>query len=312
MQDFELVHSLGFDHVRLPIDPEPLIAERQSGSLRPDAMARLDATVRDLNGLGLAVVLDIHPGQNWVKDVTGTDEGTTRLFNFWRNFAHHYASSDPNLVFFEVLNEPFDINWYRWAGIQARAVEVIRSQAPRHTIIATGAEYGKLDALVSTEPVRDDNVIYTFHMYQPMEFTHQGASWMPPGAIYLHGVPYPSSPGNVAPLLAAEPDENARLDLQRYGLEHWDDQRLAGEIGLVLEWARTRHVPLWCGEFGVYREFAPPAARAQWIADARRAFEADGIGWAMWDYQGGFGLVTKMNGIPAVDPAVAQALGLHH
>ena len=128
--------------------------------------------------------------------------------------------------------------------------------------------------------------------------------------IYLHGVPYPSSPENVAPFVSAEPDERARLGLQRYGLERWDARRLAGEIGLVLEWARTRHVPLWCGEFGVYKEFAPAAARAQWIGDARRAFEADGIGWAMWDYQGSFGLVTKSDGATDVDATVVQALGL--
>ncbi len=310
MQDFQLVHSLGFDHVRLSIDPEPLIAERQSGSLRTEAMERLDGTVRDLNGLGLAVVLDIHPGQAWVRDVTASEDGTTRLFNFWRNFAHHYAPSDPGLVFFEVLNEPFGVDWYKWAGVQARAIQVIRTQAPQHTIIATGAEWGKIDGLVATEPVRDDNVIYTFHMYEPFEFTHQGASWMPPGSIYLHSVPYPSSPEAVAPLLAGEPDEQARLGLQRYGLERWDGKRLAGEIGLVLEWARSRHVPLWCGEFGAYRDFAPPSARAQWIADARRAFEADGIGWTMWDYQGTFGLVTKANGQTKVDEDVVRALGL--
>ncbi len=309
-QDFQLVHSLGFDHVRVSIDPEPLIGERQSGSLRADAMERLDATVRDLNALGLAVVLDIHPGQAWVKDVTGSADGTTRFFNFWHNFAHHYASSDPNLVFFEILNEPFDVDWYKWAGIQSRAVEVIRSQAPKHTIIATGAEWSKLDALVSNEPVRDDNVIYTFHMYEPFLFTHQGANWAPPKMIGLHGIPYPSSPEAVAPIQASVSDEKARLDLDRYGLEHWDAKRMAGEIGLAQEWARSRHVPLWCGEFGAYRDFALPAARAQWIADTRKAFEADGIGWAMWDYQGSFGIVTKSNGQTRVDDAVVQALGL--
>ena len=309
-QDFQLIRSLGFDHVRLSLDPEPLIQERQAGSLRPDAIARIDQTVRELNALGLAVVLDIHPEANWVKDVTGSEDGATRLFNFWRNFAHHYASSDPNLVYFEVLNEPHDVDVYKWAGEQARAIEIIREQAPRHTIIATGAQWGSLDALVATAPVRDDNVIYTFHMYTPFLFTHQGANWAAPTQIYLHGVPYPSTPEAVAPLAAAAPDEHARLELERYGLERWDARRVSGEVGLVLNWARSRHVPLWCGEFGVYRQYAPSAARAEWLADARRAFEADGIGWAMWDYQGGFGIVTKANGATIVDQSVVQALGL--
>ena len=43
----------------------------------------------------------------------------------------------------------------------------------------------------------------------------------------------------------------------------------------------------------------------------RVALEKNKIGWAMWDYQENFGLVTKTNGGPAVpDPAIVEALGL--
>jgi hypothetical protein len=70
-------------------------------------------------------------------------------------------------------------------------------------------------------------------------------------------------------------------------------------------------VPLICNEFGAYRQFSDPISRANWIHDVRTALEADGIGWAMWDYRGGFGVVTKEDGQPAkVDGAVVGALGL--
>jgi hypothetical protein len=43
----------------------------------------------------------------------------------------------------------------------------------------------------------------------------------------------------------------------------------------------------------------------------RTALEEDGIGWAMWDYRGGFGVVWKEDGQPArVDESVVRALGL--
>jgi endoglucanase len=54
--DFKLVHDLGFDHARLSIDPEPLIADKTTGELRPEAMARLDETVKQINVTGLVVV----------------------------------------------------------------------------------------------------------------------------------------------------------------------------------------------------------------------------------------------------------------
>ena len=57
--------------------------------------------------------------------------------------------------------------------------------------------------------------------------------------------------------------------------------------------------------------FLDPVSRANWIHDVRTAIEADGIGWAMWDYRGGFGVVSKQDGQPArVDGAVVGALGL--
>ncbi len=35
------------------------------------------------------------------------------------------------------------------------------------------------------------------------------------------------------------------------------------------------------------------------------------LGWAMWDYQTDFGLVTKQGGKTTVDRAVGEALGLN-
>ena len=133
---------------------------------------------------------------------------------------------------------------------------------------------------------------------------------MAPKFISLHGVPYPSSPEAVASLASQQQDELARITLERYGLEHWDGARMAGEIALAADWARRRHVPLWCGEFGAYRDYAPPAARARWINDVRSALERNGIGWSMWDYQGGFGIVTKKNGVTTLDSEALHALGL--
>lgn len=308
--DFKLIHDLGFDHVRLSINPEPLIDEPKAGTLRADAMARLDATVKSINATGLVVVLDIHPEETWKHDVTTGDEGAERFFNFWRSFAKHFATTDPKMVYFEILNEPNASDFYRWAGEQARAVAVIRSEAPQHTIIATGANWSSLDGLVAIEPVRDDNVIYTFHEYNPFVFTHQGANWTMTQQAVLKGVPYPSSPEAVAPVAALVQDETAKLALQRYGMDRWDGARMAAEIGLAADWAQRRHVPLWCGEFGAYRDHAPVGARARWIADTRSALEKYNIGWAMWDYQASFGLVTKKNGVAVPDMDVVHALGL--
>jgi len=68
-------------------------------------------------------------------------------------------------------------------------------------------------------------------------------------------------------------------------------------------------VPVTCNEFGVYRKAANPQDRAAWISDVRTTLEKYSIGWTMWDYSGGFGVVTKQNGQPMPDEVTVKALG---
>jgi len=42
----------------------------------------------------------------------------------------------------------------------------------------------------------------------------------------------------------------------------------------------------------------------------RAALEQNGIGWAMWDYAGSFGLVVKKDGKTVPDEGVLRALGM--
>jgi endoglucanase len=309
--DMQAIKAMGFDHVRLSINPEPLIREAKTGELRTAALAQLDKTVDQLTGAGLNVILDIHAEETWKAGLLQGDDGAARLISFWEMFAAHYARTDPERVFFEVLNEPSMGDLYRWEGIQDRAVAAIRRVAPRHTIIATAAAWGHQDGLLAMEPVRDDDVIYTFHDYDPMWFTHQGATWSETAWAFLHGVPYPSTPENIKPVLNEEPDELNRLKLERYGEDRWDAQRVAAEVAAAAAWGAERGVPVYCGEFGAFRDHSEPTARARWIDDTRTALEANHIGWAMWDYDGNFGLAEKgKDGSVAVDQAVLKALGL--
>jgi hypothetical protein len=70
-------------------------------------------------------------------------------------------------------------------------------------------------------------------------------------------------------------------------------------------------VPLICNEFGVFRTYSDPRDREAWLQDVRTALERHGIGWAMWDYSGSFGVVTKKDGHATPDDATIRALGLN-
>ena len=55
---------------------------------------------------------------------------------------------------------------------------------------------------------------------------------------------------------------------------------------------------------------AAPTAGLHFTPALLNALARHGIGWTMWDYSGGFGVVTKKDGNAAADPTTIQALGL--
>jgi len=85
---------------------------------------------------GLAVEIDLHPESGFKQQLLSNDDAVDRLTLLWRRLATHYATRDPERVFFEILNEPEVNDPYRWAGIQARLAAAIRESAPRNTLIA--------------------------------------------------------------------------------------------------------------------------------------------------------------------------------
>ena len=308
--DIALIKSMGFDHVRLSVNPQPIMdASRRSGGAA-EYFGSLDAAIKMILDAGLAVELDMHPDSDF-KARLKEDDFVARFADFWRTVARHYSSWDQDRVFFEILNEPEMRDPYRWYGVEAKLATAIRQGAPTHTIIAAGARWDDDDDMVFLEPLRDPNVIYVFHFYEPHIFTHQGATW---GAFYWHwlkGLHYPSSPENAAQVAAAVPDAPERLQVIRYGEDHWDASRIAAEINQTADWAKQRNVPLICNEFGVFRSYSDPHDREAWLKDVRTALEHHGIGWTMWDYSGSFGVVTKKDGQATPDEVTIRALGLN-
>ncbi len=310
-EDIALIRSMGFDHVRLSVNPQPMMMNHRPGEIPAEYLGYLDAAVKMILDRGLAVVIDLHPDSEFKARLAKDDSFVQEFSDFWRVLARHYSTWDTERVFFEILNEPEMSDRYRWYGVQAKLAAAIREGAPQHTMIVTGARWSDDDDLVFLEPLHDPNVIYNFHFYEPHIFTHQGAAWGSYFWNWVKGLHYPSSPESAAKVAARVPDAVGRLAVIRYGEDHWDAARIDAEITQVAEWARQRGVPVVCNEFGVYRDYADPPDREAWIHDVRTALERHGMGWAMWDYSGSFGVVVKKDGRNVPDDGTLRALGLN-
>lgn len=308
MDDIRLIHQLGFDHMRLSIDPA--IFDCRGSWSECERVKAVDSVVAQGLTQDLAIIIDVHPSDQYKRQLEADNSSVEKFRLLWGSIAEHFASADPERVVFEILNEPELRDPYRWIGIEERVIEEIRRKAPKHTIIVTGAQYSNIGDLIVLPQFSDDNLIFNFHYYEPHIFTHQGASWGTPFWINLRDVPFPLTQESAQKAIAEQSDSMVKWQLTETAYGHWDRDRIAGEIRFAAEWAKEHHVPLTCNEFGVYRRFSDPDARARWIEQVRTSLEQNNIGWTMWDYRGGFGVVTKQSGTSIPDDRVLHALGL--
>ena len=307
--DFKLMRSLGIRYVRIGVDPAYFGYGNPDAPNKSALWKRLDAAVNLTLSSGVAVDLCVFPRDDY-KQQLATDHGATQFLFLWQALAKHFAHTDPDRVFFELMNESEVQDPYRWIGIESAAVTAIRRIDTAHTIIASGAHYDSLDDLLVTEPLSDPNVIYTFHFYEPYQFTHQGATWGSPEWLYYKNIPFPSTVSDLQSQLDSIPNDIARYQLFLYAAGNWNADTIRQRIAFAAAWGRERNVPIICNEFGAFRDTAPPDSRARYIEAVRSALDANHIGWGMWDWSGNFGLVTRSAGRLTVDPAIAQSLDL--
>jgi endoglucanase len=300
---------IGLKHVRLCVAPR-VIMERTSGEVIEERGKQLEAALARFQRAGLLVMVDIHNEERAAELDPAWQQAFVR---FWSALAGRLSRFDPELTILEIINEPvFDRREEEWNTLNARLATAIRKNAPQHTIVTSGPNWGGIDGLKKLKLLPDKNVIYSFHCYDPFAFTHQGATWAGDAVKPLRGVPYPSSPEAVDPLLAdlgASPASKRMVE--SYGKERWNKEKLAGRFRQGIEWGARNQVPLYCGEFGVFPARSKPEHRANWFRDFGAVLAENRIGWAVWGWDEGFGLARrKVNGKPVVDAVVAQALGL--
>ncbi len=309
--DLHFIRASGLQYVRLCIDPVQLTQNGLGSPESSAALARIDRVLDEVRQADLAVLITIFPKDDYKQQLT-TAAGEQDFPKLWHFLATHLAQRDPERVFFDVINEPEVRDPEQWDRLQAATVEAIRAVDTQHTLIVCGSSYSGLYDLLRMKPVRDRNVIYTFHWYEPYPFTHQGATWGSADWRFFHNIPYPATPDDLRVQLAAVPDDTARYTLLEYALNGWNRTGIRERLQAARQWAEEHGVPVICNEFGAYRETAPPASRSRYLRDVREDLESLHIGWAMWDYSGGFGMVTHAatGSAPQPDKATMEALGL--
>jgi endoglucanase len=307
--DFTAMQAMGIRYVRFPLDPTLLTRGGLLSPKKDELWKRIDDALDLAMNAGLSIDFVVFPRDDY-KQQLATQSGVDQFVMLWQVLAKHLASRDPERFFFELMNESEVQDHYRWIGIQSTVTQAIRRIAPQHTILASGAHYDSLPDLIETQPLPDANVIYTFHFYEPYQFTHQGAPWGSVEWNYYKNIPYPATPEQIAMLEGSIPGDNARYQLYLYGQSGWNAKGISERLAFAASWGHEHSVPVICNEFGAFRDTAPSDSRTRYLHDVRTGLEQQGVGWAMWDWNGNFGLVTHSNGIVLPDRENVEALDL--
>lgn len=337
---YESLRAQGFDHVRMPIDPGPMIAfgpgERQDQlieGIRIAAETAVDA--------GLKVVVDLHPIPRG-GDIGGVE---SIIGDKWPDYvtligriAERLNDLPADQVALELLNEPpFDCDAVYggapplWPAMQAEGHAAARAAAPDMTIVLTGACWSQANALAALDPamISDDNVLWTFHSYEPFLFSHQGAVWTGPPAKHVWDLPYPpyAVTDEIAARVAA--DAIARMEAEEGQADRkMIEQAIADyreisasdisyDVTRAAEWADQHGIPrtqIYFGEFGALHTVNDQQLPREWfhafLLDKRSAADAAGIPWAVLTYVGDMGIAPEDDPERRLAPETCVALGL--
>lgn len=271
--------DLGLTYTRLPVLLSAFFNEDNPSVLKTDSLATLDAIIQMhvKTGLGITVCPFDPPPELYYDPAM-----QAKFVYFFKAFATHLNSTDPEKVFLEVMNEPVAATSQDWNNLQVQLITAIRSVAPNHTIIATSNDWSNVRALPMTQVVEDDNVVYNFHFYDPFIFTHQGATWAWRALQFMKNVPYPSNPAKVAPIVDTIQYAEAKGTVEHYGKENWNRDKLDSILAIAANWATNKGIPVICNEFGAIPWTTPRDSLLRYLKDVREVLDIYEIGWSHW------------------------------
>ena len=261
-EDIAKISSWDLDHVRIPVDYNVL--EEEAGVYKADGFAHLDRAVEWCRKYNLNIVLDLHKTAGFSFDFGEKETGffeneklQERFYLLWEEIARHYGQYSDHIAF-ELLNEVTDASFIdTWNRISHECIRRIRAIAP-DTIILVGSYYNNsVVAVKDLAAPYDDKVVFNFHCYDPLKFTHQGAYWT--DAINREDrIPFEESGVDCA-----------------YFVELFES---------AIEAARKHNTELYCGEYGVIN-IVSPEDTVRWYKAIHRVLDNYGIARSAWSYK---------------------------
>jgi endoglucanase len=258
-QDFKLVAQAGFRHVRIPVRWSEHALAQPPYTIDEAFAARVKWAVDSALAAGLRAIFNVHHYEEMAQE---PDQHKQRLIAIWSQLAEKYQGY-PDSLYFELFNEPNkNLTADKNNRLIAELLTAIRPTNPRRAVVVGSVQYNSFRGLPYLElPAHDQNLIVTFHYYDPFDFTHQGAPWV--DRQHQLGIDWPGKVGVQA--------------------------NIGNDFNRAVEWANQHNRPLYLGEFGAYKA-AQMDARVRWTTAVVEEAVLRGLPYAYWELRSGFGL----------------------
>ena len=281
--DVENIANMGMDHIRLGFDE--IVVRDKDGNYREHILDLIEKFILWCEKRDLAVVLHLHkaignycdiPEKVSLLDSPALKDGFVSL---WTSLERRF-SAYPDVAF-ELLNEVLDVDPDKWNDLAARAIAALREINRDRTVIVGPTCWNNPDKIDKMRVCDDENVIYTFHMYAPHEFTHQRGVLQWAQLYYNRALEYPCDDVD----RYRQFHEVVYNDYGSYkGVKRVDKEVLRACMQPAFDFKKAHpDKVLWCGEFGTIRH-ADIKSRENWMADVIALLGENDIPYCVWNY----------------------------
>jgi aryl-phospho-beta-D-glucosidase BglC (GH1 family) len=291
---FKWMADWGFNFVRLPmaypsylkIDHEKNITKKQIRKIDRRQTDKIEDLIHKAHKYNLHVSLNLHRAPGFCVNAgfyepynLWTDEEAQEDFYYhWKFWAKTFKNVSRDKISFDLVNEPCmreDMNDQHsgrsavpgdiYRKVAKKAAETIREQNPDHLVIADGNNVGR-DVIPE---ITDLDIGQSCRGYNPAIISHYKAPW-----VYkdTENLPTPKWPGQVG-------DEYLSRAMLEEMYKPW--------IELV-----EKGVGVHCGECGCWNK-TPHDVFLAWFKDVLDILSENGIGFALWEFSGSFGMLDS-------------------
>ncbi len=273
--ELDFICGMGCNFIRLPVDYRFWIRDFRYAEPDESMLVRLDDCVRAVVSRGLHCSLNLHRAPGYCINGAETEKhnlwcdrvAQDAFVQLWTDLALRYAPYGPEQLSFDLLNEPPRIGRYGMTRavhekLMRRTMSAVRAVSPLRPVVLNGIDGGN----EAIPELADTGAILSTRGYQPMALTHYRAPWCEETA----GCTPPVYPGT---------EWNGTRWNRETLLAHYAPWKTLADAGACV------HV----GECGCYTKTDNEAALA-WFADLFSVFRELGWGYALWNFNGDFGI----------------------